>query len=337
LTQLPSSAGTYFAGAVALPAITKKTEIEKKLVCLLCGSSLELILTGLSDNRLGTPGTYEIRKCVHCGLEQASPLPTLSELTNLYEVHYNFGGEKGTAYTRLRDWFLASHIYRLWLLVDGDNSFYTCKGAGRLLDVGCNEGRGLQAYRRNGFAAEGIDLNRMAARAARELGHAVHEVPLEQYQPEAPYAVVVLSNVLEHTLDPKRMLLDAARILEPDGQVWISCPNSQSWFRWLFGRSWINWHVPFHISNFSSQNLRELLLETGFTQIKMRQTTPAAWVASSIIIKLFARPGKATLQLRNPILFAAVMLLVRALLFPILFISDRAGRGDCLIVTASKV
>ena len=319
-----------------MDAITQFRMFEKN-ECLVCGSELKMTLGELADTRFGTPGLYKIQRCVRCGLEQTYPLPSLSGLKKLYEVHYNFGGEKGTAYTRLREWFLASRAYRLWLALDGDNAFYTRTGAGRLLDVGCNEGRGLQAYRRNGFAAEGLDLNGTAARTARELGHTVHEVPLEDFQPEAPFSVVVLSNVLEHTLDPKRMLLDAARILESHGQVWISCPNSQSWLRWFFGRSWINWHVPFHISHFSPRNLRQLLAEAGFAEINMRQSTPAAWVASSILVRVFARPGRATRQLRNPMLFAAVMLQVRVLLFPVLFLGNCLGSGDCLIVTARKM
>ena len=309
---------------------------SRKAACLLCASGTELILSGLTDNRLGSPGSYEIRRCIECGFEQTSPLPTMSELKDLYEVHYNFGGENNTAYTRFREWFLASALYRVWLLLDGDNAFVTRRGAGRLLDVGCNEGQGLAAYRRNGFAAEGLDLNPVAAQSARRRGYTVHEVPLEKLRPAESYDVVVLSNVLEHTLDPRRMLFDAARLLKFGGEVWISCPNSRSWMRRLFGRSWINWHVPFHISHFSSENLRQLLIEAGFTGIKMAQRTPAAWVASSIIVWQFARPGSSTRELRNPVILASLMLLVRALLFPILLIANRAGKGDCLIAVAMK-
>jgi hypothetical protein len=133
------------------------------------------------------------------------------------------------------------------------------------------------------------------------------------------------------------MLLATARILETRGQVWISCPNNQSWLRRLFGRSWINWHVPFHVSHFSPWNLQQLLAQAGFAEIKMRQSTPAAWVAASILASLFARPGRATRQLRNPVSFALVMLLVRTLLFPALILGNRRGNGDCLMVTARKI
>jgi SAM-dependent methyltransferase len=256
------------------------------------------------------------------------------DLKKLYETYYNFGGERGTTYTRLREWFFSCRLYRIWLALDGDGSFHTRKGSGRLLDIGCNEGRGLQIYRRNGFRPEGLELNARAAEVARAAGFTVYETPLEDFCATAPYDVVVLSNVLEHSLDPKHMLRDVARILKPGGQVWISCPNSQSWLRRLFGRAWINWHVPFHIVHFSPRTLRGLLVETGFTGITFRQITPALWVASSIITQMFAHAGRPTRQLRNPSLILALMCIARIVLFPLLYIGNRLGYGDCLVAAA---
>ena len=45
------------------------------------------------------------------------------------------------------------------LILEGDFSFHRPKGTGRLVDIGCNEGRGLKIYSRNGFQAEGLELN----------------------------------------------------------------------------------------------------------------------------------------------------------------------------------
>ncbi len=84
-------------------------------------------------------------------------------------------GESGTTYTRLRARFLASGVYRLWLALDGDISFHARPGRGRLIDIGCNEGRGLSLYAGNGFAAvEGLETNPVAAAAARRRGFVVH-------------------------------------------------------------------------------------------------------------------------------------------------------------------
>jgi len=222
---------------------------NKELACRLCGSSCLPVLIGLFDDRFGAPGLFDIVKCQKCGLEQTTPQPTIDQLKDLYERFYNFGGEVDTAYTRIREWFLTSPLYRLWLKWDGDISFHLRQGTGRLLDVGCNEGRTLSLYARNGFEAEGLELNEVAAAAATRRGFKVYTVPLEEFEAAVPYDVVVLSNVLEHAMDPLEMLRHVRRLLRPDGQVWISCPNAASYWRQFFGRHWINWHVPFHSTN----------------------------------------------------------------------------------------
>ncbi len=335
IRQITETAGGI-GDALALSNAVEESSTAQKTVCFLCGSPLEVTMTGLTDNRLGTPGTYEIHRCVRCDLEQTFPVPTLAELKKLYETHYNFGGESDTLYTRWRERFLFSPFYLPWTRLDGDAAFYRRTGKGRLLDVGCNEGRGLRIYARNGFQAEGLDLNEAAAAVAREAGLTVHTRLLEEFHPEAPYDVVVLSNVMEHALDPKQMLLEANRILGNGGQVWISCPNSESWLRKVFGKSWINWHVPFHTFHFSSKVLRRLLAESGYTGVETRSVTPAPWVAQSMITYFFARKGNKNRQLRNPFLVGLFMLFVRFILFPVLWLGNRRGRGDCLLAMATK-
>jgi SAM-dependent methyltransferase len=181
-----------------------------------------------------------------------------------------------------------------------------------------------------------MELNETAARVAREKGFTVHTCLLQEFQPSHLYDVVVLSNVLEHSLNPKEMLAHIRRLLKDDGQVWISCPNNQSWQRKVFGRDWANWHVPFHIVHFSVSTLKRILLETGFTKVEIGQISPALWVAANLIVTVFARHNRVTKELRNALLVMLLMLFVRGLLFPILWMGNRFGRGDCLVVVAQK-
>jgi SAM-dependent methyltransferase len=313
-----------------------KSSEPAKDTCILCGSAFERSLSGLTDTRFGTPGSYEVHRCRECGLERTWPVPSLADLITLYESQYNFGGETGTRYTRLRERFLMSFLYRLWIRLDGDIAFHSQSGPGRLLDVGCNEGRGLRIYTRSGFVAEGLELNERAAMRAKEVGFKVYTCLLEDYNTTAPYDVAVLSNVLEHSLDPQQMLSDVRRILKNNGKVWITCPNSQSWLRKVFGRSWINWHVPFHVFHFSPKTLRQLVEDAGYTRVETRQITPSLWVAQSFIACYFARKGEKTRQLRNPFLTAFLMLFARFLLFPALWLGNQIGRGDCIVTVATK-
>src|SRR6266852_3629633 len=252
-------------------------------ICIVCRGPLDQHVASVFDTRFGIDGKYEVWRCGRCQLEQMFPVPAPAQLKRLYESHYNFGGEKGTLYTNLREWFCSSFLYRLWICLDGDLSFHGRKGTGRLIDIGCNEGRGLKIYARNGFQVEGCELSETAAAVARARGFTVHTRPIGDFPFSASYDVAVLSNVLEHVPDPRQMLLAAHRSLSPNGRLWISCPNNQSWLRKVFGRYWINWHVPFHISQFSPQRIRDLLEQTGFMGIEIRQVTPALWVAMSII------------------------------------------------------
>lgn len=294
------------------------------------------LLPNVNDSRFGIVNTYQICRCLRCDLEQIVPRPDSLELKKYYETYYNFGGESNTRYTWFRERFLSSPLYRFWLAVDGDISFHTVKGRGYLLDIGCNEGRGLKIYQKNGFEVQGLELNRTAALIAREQGFTVYTQLLDQFEPLASYDIAVLSNVLEHSLDPKDMLIHVRRILRSEGEVWISCPNNQSWLRSLFGTYWINWHVPFHIVHFSSATLRSLLEASGFRNIQIKQETPALWVAQSIIAWLFSKPGKATLQLRSLILICFLMFFIRVILFPFLWLGNKLGRGDCLVVRAQR-
>ncbi|MBW1675521.1 MAG: class I SAM-dependent methyltransferase [Deltaproteobacteria bacterium] len=316
--------------------IHAKVMVGKNLECIACGSKVTVELQNLFDTRFGIERVWNICRCIDCGLEQTCPAPSLDELNGLYETYYNFGGEKDTIYTRLRARFLSSAFYRFWLAIDGDISFHEIKGSGRLLDIGCNEGRGLKIYEENGFEAEGLEPNERAAAEARKAGFRVFTEPVEQFEPAEPYDVCVLSNVLEHSLDPKKMLCHVHRILKPGGRVWISLPNGKSWLRYLFGRYWINWHVPFHITHFSEKTLRYVIEDSSFAIVRMQNITPSLWVAYSILSFLFAKPGHVNRCLRSPILVASLMLVIRLILFPILWLGNLTGHGDCLVVEVSS-
>lgn len=302
--------------------------------CAVCGQACQVVLSGLYDHRFGAPGTYDIMKCQGCGLEQTWPRPAAQELQSLYETYYNAGVEPGGSYQSLRERFLASKAYRLWLKWDGDISFHLRRGQGRLLDLGCNEGRGLSLYAANGFNAEGLEINEKAAALARQRGFQVYTCSLEEFTPPEPYAVVVLSNVLEHALDPLVMLAQVRRLLHPNGEVWISLPNADSLWRRVFGRNWINWHVPFHLWHFSPGTLKEILAGTGFRLQEIKSFTPALWLAQSLCVRSCSKAGRVNRLMRSAPVVAGLMLAARLMILPFFSRTDRRLRGDCLVARA---
>ena len=179
---------------------------REAVACILCGGALKKGLGGLFDTRFGLDGSYEVRFCQSLWTgTRTSPIPLLCRRSRrCTSPTYNFGGAKDTLYTNFRARFFSSFLYRLWIRLDGDVSFHGSKGTGQLLDIGCNEGRGLKIYARNGFEVEGLELNAAAAAKARETGFKVHMCDLADLTGDSRYDVAVLSNVLEHSLDPQK-------------------------------------------------------------------------------------------------------------------------------------
>ena len=103
LVQLP-----WLKNLIKIPAETNraKDKAAKNLKCIACGSKVTAELQNLFDTRFGIEKVWNICRCTDCGIEQTIPLPCSGELKKLYEEYYNFGGEKGTIYTRFRGYFL---------------------------------------------------------------------------------------------------------------------------------------------------------------------------------------------------------------------------------------
>ena len=167
----------------------KKVKVAFKMIennlpnCLICDDPMQIELYGLLDNRFGSQGEYFILVCKYCGLLITAPVPEYQELIDLYETHYNFPKNGENIYTNLRRFFLNSFAYKFWTTLDGDISFHMIRGRGRLLDVGCNEGRGLRINRQNGFETDGLKINERAVIDARKGGFKVHTDLVEAFQP----------------------------------------------------------------------------------------------------------------------------------------------------------
>lgn len=294
-------------------------------------------IRGLYDTRTGRDGRYAVLRDPATGLLATRPAPDPAEMAVLHAAYRPFAAAEGTAYRRLREGLFRSPLYRFWLALDGDPSFHGAAFEGRVIDLGCGDGRLLDRLARAGVTAEGIEQVPDSVRAARARGLTVHEADLEDFVPAEPFDTAVAANVLEHCADPAAALAAARRVLRPGGELRISCPNAGGVYARLFGRAWINWHVPYHLWHLTAPDLERLLRDAGFAEISIRTETPALWLAQSIAVWLRARPSRPTRALRNLMVMAPLTLLLRCLFFPLLWLADRAGRGDCLIATARRI
>jgi len=142
----------------------------------------------------------------------------------------------------------------------------------RVLEVGCGCGGLGRLLKARGHHVTGIELVPEAAEAARRwLDHVLTADVESDGLPFGPasFDAVVFADVLEHLVDPWRVLREAARILAPGGAVVASIPNLQNgavlWRlargRWEYRERGI---TDFgHLRFFTLHTIRGLLAQAG--------------------------------------------------------------------------
>lgn len=138
-------------------------------------------------------------------------------------------------------------------------------GKGRILDVGTAGGSFLGVARKRGWETAGCEPNRWLAAFAKER-YGVDVVPgtvFDMDLADASFDVVTLWDVLEHTPDPKAVLLECRRVLKPDGLLIVNYPDIASSVARAMGRRWV-FLLSVHLYYFTPRTIGRMLAETGF-------------------------------------------------------------------------
>ena len=140
------------------------------------------------------------------------------------------------------------------------------KREGKLLDLGCGDGRFLAMAARQ-FEVAGVELSARAAQAAKGR---VPQAPIfvgpvtVAAVPADSFDIVTQFGYLEHEWQPRLGLETAFRALKSGGMLVIKTPNYASWNRTVMGENWCGIHVPSHCNYFTPSTLGRMLRKVGF-------------------------------------------------------------------------
>ena len=84
-------------------------------------------------------------------------------------------------------------------------------------------------------------------------------------------SAIEIPSTLDHVLDPKKVVLEAIRVLRPNGRIGITLGNQESWYRSTLNFLRIKFHdnhTHAHSFHFSPKDVEVLLISAGFTNVQ---------------------------------------------------------------------
>lgn len=208
------------------------------------------------------------------GFYQYRPLPSEEELEKYYAQKYYQQGvgsyevsytDEEIKYFKLKAkliYLKSSHIINL----EKPKSF---------IDIGCGEGWALNEFFQNGHSVFGIDFSKYGIAKFHphllkffEQGN-IFEKLKQMIQNRVKYNIILLANVIEHVVNPVKLLQNIKKIMFPDSLLIIVAPNDFSTLhKYLIKNHFISkkfWLCyPDHISYFNKESMEKLLYSLGF-------------------------------------------------------------------------
>jgi O-antigen biosynthesis protein len=165
--------------------------------------------------------------------------------------------------------------------------FHLVPDGSHVLDVGCHTGiLGSALVEKKHCTVKGIDLDLDALEVARERIHAVTSIDLEdsewvqtlQSKGFRNFDAIIFGDVLEHTRQPAKILIQAKQLLSSNGRVIVSLPNvANVRIRLQILRGKFEYQDSgildrTHLRFFTLKTARELLQHAGYRIIEERHT-----------------------------------------------------------------
>jgi SAM-dependent methyltransferase len=236
---------------------------------------------------------FHIYRCESCGTGFLNRPPHVQWLQSIYQ----YSGQALTQAITLED-VLAREAEFPNCKVDAERMSHQANrfnnsGNGQALDIGSGFGFYTQALRKTGYRTVSINPGKYENEVFRNLnGDEPLAVMFENYQPSGQFGVVMMSQVLEHLLEPDQAISKVSDLLAPGGVLACAVPNYDSFLVKLLGTKdnaclW----VPEHVNYFTGKGLKALVERNGFRVVKVEQITRIPFNALSKRLRLKGRPA----------------------------------------------
>jgi len=141
----------------------------------------------------------------------------------------------------------------------------------QILEVGSATGLFLKFMQERGYDALGVEICKESVIYGREnFGVNLLNLSLEEANfKEESFDFIHFSHLIEHLNDPFLFLKTIYKILKKGGYTMVTTPNKSGLFANLYNNNW-RCIVSDHLFLFNKDNLKKILIKTGFEIIKVK-------------------------------------------------------------------
>jgi 2-polyprenyl-3-methyl-5-hydroxy-6-metoxy-1,4-benzoquinol methylase len=213
--------------------------------------------------------------------------PSPDELAKYYSDKYyqNASGNYEQNYSKEEVEYFKNKIAERFYLIQ---KTLPPKSEMNFLDVGCGEGWVLKYFFERGWQVTGLDYSNYGCSKFNPdclpflIVNDIYQSLDNLLAQGMSYDVVWLDNVLEHVLDPEKLIQNIKPIVKQNGLLVIEVPNDFSILQdFLIKNEYVDreyWiAIPDHISYFNRPGLENLLHAFGWSSIAILADYPIDW------------------------------------------------------------
>jgi 2-polyprenyl-3-methyl-5-hydroxy-6-metoxy-1,4-benzoquinol methylase len=248
--------------------------------CPLCSGTNTVAHAVAEDIEYFTSaGKFTYFRCENCAVLFISPM-LHDKLDQIYPpTYYSFKPGNAGLVQRTKE-FLDRRIFRSILKQVPGHKL-------AVLDIGGGTGWLLNSVKASDprvTLTQVVDIDPRAKSEAEEQGHRYFLGPVEKFESEERFDLILMLNLIEHVRRPDEILAKARNLLSQDGFLLIKTPNYESFDARLFRhRSWGGYHAPRHFVLFNHQSFVRVARSKGLDIVSFSYTQGAPfWTTSAL-------------------------------------------------------
>lgn len=228
---------------------------------------------------------HRVVECEVCGYRHLHPLPGDADLESFYREHYH-KEKQHIAYHAIDDAFVAKRLEDLTAnrdfrgIYEKVETLFSGTVPRTMIDIGGGNNLLSRFFMDRGWEGTVFEPNADAADYLRHFDLPVVESMFgdADRSTQRSYSFINIQFVLEHVLDPLKMLCQSADMLDAGGLIRVCVPNdfSPGQLAWLSATGaeppWISY--PDHINYFDFDSLAQLLARAGLVEVSRDTSFP---------------------------------------------------------------